>query len=614
MKKVFSKSKLFLVILAASLLAVFIIPIWPAQAVSSELEIISRKEWEADDQYLLNEDDQTIWPVMYQKPEKFIIHHTAGSNGGNDPAATIRAIYYYHAQILGWGDIGYNYLIDSEGNIYEGRKGGDGAIGAHAYRDSGCNVVRFNGAKEGVDFNQGTIGIALLGNYENNQPNEKAVNSLKNLIAQKGAELGIKPNGRGDFQDLDNALNVIGHKDVDCTLCPGDNLEDQLANIRTVATIRYKNLRDDGASFVPVAQAKFVKQSAEVISLEPGQEATIWAKFRNTGNFTWRRYFEDTVYLASTDYNDSSLLHLAALPANQIDFTTANVEPGEIGKVSFTIKAPIDQLTATESFQLVYDGKVLPGTSFNIKVEVIGLDLATELSSQDILPATFVNSRIKTTFRFVNRGLTTWQQEDTFLEIFDLNLQPSVYHDQSWSASSGQISLTEKEVASGETGTFTFYLRSPANPGLYRQIYRVVYNNQPIINGRLNFITRVDSHYQAKLISQNIPPAILTTWRPKATIEFKNTGVATWDQNIRLNVYDLGFTPSQFRDRNWLSQCGQFKMLEQTVEPGETATFRFTYHNDHAGIYKQIFRLELLNRDIVVQNGGFNLITRVDNK
>jgi hypothetical protein len=87
--------------------------------------IISRKGWGANEAWATRE------PV-YETPTHFVIHHTVTSNDPQDPAYIVRAIYQYHALSQGWGDIGYNFLIDRQGNIYEGRKGGDGVVGVHA--------------------------------------------------------------------------------------------------------------------------------------------------------------------------------------------------------------------------------------------------------------------------------------------------------------------------------------------------------------------------------------------------------------------------------------------------------------------------------------------------
>lgn len=82
--------------------------------------IISRAGWGANESLVNSEPE-------YERPRKFVIHHTVTSNFSPDPAVAVRAVFYYHAVTLGWGDIGYNFLVDWQGNIYEGRKGGDGA-------------------------------------------------------------------------------------------------------------------------------------------------------------------------------------------------------------------------------------------------------------------------------------------------------------------------------------------------------------------------------------------------------------------------------------------------------------------------------------------------------
>src|SRR5207253_11363596 len=76
--------------------------------------IISRSEWGADQRELR-------WTPAYAPVRKFALHHMATADGGATPAAALRAIYHYHAVSLDWGDIGYNYVVDRAGNIYEGR-------------------------------------------------------------------------------------------------------------------------------------------------------------------------------------------------------------------------------------------------------------------------------------------------------------------------------------------------------------------------------------------------------------------------------------------------------------------------------------------------------------
>jgi len=119
----------------------------------------------------------------YQPIERMIIHDTATPN--NDPYTTIariQSIYRYHAVTRGWGDIGYNYLIDQNGKIYEGKYGGNGIRGAHTYYD-----------KVADNYNLGSIGIAIIGSFENQDAPEIVYNSLERLLGWLSATNNIDP-------------------------------------------------------------------------------------------------------------------------------------------------------------------------------------------------------------------------------------------------------------------------------------------------------------------------------------------------------------------------------------------------------------------------------------
>lgn len=169
--------------------------------------IISRAGWGA------NESWSNIEPE-YENPQKFVIHHTATNNFTADPAATVRAVYYYHAVTLGWGDIGYNFLIDRQGNIYEGRNGGDGVVGAHARR-----------------YNYGSIGIACVGDFNVADVTPQMEQALVDLIAWEADRFGISPQGSSYFIDRE-LPNIVGHRDLLQTSCPGERLYQRMPRIR----------------------------------------------------------------------------------------------------------------------------------------------------------------------------------------------------------------------------------------------------------------------------------------------------------------------------------------------------------------------------------------------
>jgi len=175
-------------------------------------------------------DGETTAPE-YSNIERIIIHDmgcNAGALGCNnkerDPIELIQGIYRYHTITKGWGDIGYHYIIDYWGNIYEGRYGGNGVRGAHTYSDKKCD-----------NFNIGTVGILLMGNYENTQLPEIMYKSLARLVAWISYTNSLDPTDLSHYSEIWSAPKqgkicdtsqgslsssytgpvIIGHKDVE---------------------------------------------------------------------------------------------------------------------------------------------------------------------------------------------------------------------------------------------------------------------------------------------------------------------------------------------------------------------------------------------------------------
>lgn len=159
----------------------------------------------------------TYYPVNH-----LVVHHTADSNNlvGSERnwADRVRAEWSFHTYTRGWGDVGYNYLIDPNGVIYEGRAGGDDAV---AFHDTA---------------NYGSMGVVLIGTYANVEPTQAAQDALVRLLAWKAAQKSIDPLGRSYYYGCDISaycrpfnpgavvLNIAGHRQVTPghTTCPGD--------------------------------------------------------------------------------------------------------------------------------------------------------------------------------------------------------------------------------------------------------------------------------------------------------------------------------------------------------------------------------------------------------
>lgn len=186
--------------------------------------IISRAEWGASLTYGGAERGASEWIPEYQTVQHIIIHHAETPNF-HDPLAEIRAIHYYHAITRGWGDIGYNYLVDFMGNVYEGRVGGDNVVGGHAYQ-----------------YAYGSSGICAMGNFSLADATPEMLAGLIWITAWTGRALD--PLGRADFHEQPNLPTICGHRDVNDSSCPGDALYADLDYIREAVAEVLAGARD----------------------------------------------------------------------------------------------------------------------------------------------------------------------------------------------------------------------------------------------------------------------------------------------------------------------------------------------------------------------------------
>ncbi len=129
--------------------------------------------------------------------DAIIVHHIGNTN--DDVSAA--TVHRWHKQ-NGWAGIGYHFLIRKDGTIERGRP--MGTIGAHCYGE-----------------NDHTIGVNLVGNFEEYMPEPAQIASAKRLIAAICRFYGFAP----------SADTIFGHRDFNATACPGQNLYDLLPDI-----------------------------------------------------------------------------------------------------------------------------------------------------------------------------------------------------------------------------------------------------------------------------------------------------------------------------------------------------------------------------------------------
>jgi hypothetical protein len=189
------------------------------------------------------------------------IHHTDTGNRytRRDVPRMIQSFYDDHIEDNDWDDIGYNFLVDRMGNVYEGRAGGidNAVIGAHT-----------------VGFNIGTVGIAAIGSFGAGQDvPEPMLASIARLAAWKLGRYGVDARGRAVLTSSSDRARyrkgehavfhaVSGHRDGYTTTCPGDALYGLLPAVRDRAFALQRGvgpLRGTGAPVPPVTPLRTLR-------------------------------------------------------------------------------------------------------------------------------------------------------------------------------------------------------------------------------------------------------------------------------------------------------------------------------------------------------------------
>lgn len=195
----------------------------PTGSASAAPLVVSREDWGADDSLM------PCTPNTLPGYEGAVVHHTVNANTYTavQAPALVRSIYAWHTTGMRWCDIGYQFLVDRFGTIYEGRSGSlEGAV---------------QGAQS-AGFNAQTFGVSIIGEFTSVAPSAAALGAVDSVIQwQLGIE-GVDPRGATSFVSAGNGKypegtvvtlpNVMGHRDNGQTACPGDALYALLPTFR----------------------------------------------------------------------------------------------------------------------------------------------------------------------------------------------------------------------------------------------------------------------------------------------------------------------------------------------------------------------------------------------
>jgi hypothetical protein len=206
--------------------------------------IITRAAWGADEKIRRRKRPAYADTVRFA-----VVHHTVGSNAYSraQSASIVRGIERYHVLANGWDDIGYNFLVDKYGQIFEGRWGGvdRNVVGAHAQ-----------------GFNQGSVGVALMGTYESGSITPAARAALVRLLAWRLDVAHVDPLSTFNWRSTGNPKypagrmvtlrTISGHRDTGYTSCPGGRLYGELPSItRAVAQTGLPKMYSPAATGAP---------------------------------------------------------------------------------------------------------------------------------------------------------------------------------------------------------------------------------------------------------------------------------------------------------------------------------------------------------------------------
>ncbi|WP_418959774.1 N-acetylmuramoyl-L-alanine amidase [Streptomyces tritici] len=200
----------------------------PAVPADTGLPPVTWRSWWGADESLVKSP-----PTYTTEVKAVFVHHTAGTNAYDcgQSASLVRGIFLYHVQSQGWNDIGYHFLVDKCGQVFEGRGGGiDQPVkGAHTY-----------------GFNTDTASVSVLGNYNTATAEAAARSAVARVAGWKLRLRGHDPAGtvtltaganNGYYTTGQKVLlnRISGHRDGYPTECPGANLYSALPEIRLTA-------------------------------------------------------------------------------------------------------------------------------------------------------------------------------------------------------------------------------------------------------------------------------------------------------------------------------------------------------------------------------------------
>ena len=349
---------------------------------------------------------------------------------------------------------------------------------------------------------------------------------------------------------------------------------------------------------------------ANITTLSPRTTYYATVTARNTGNTTWRNDGPNPVRLATNNPQDrtSGFSDVSWLTGNRAaNLKETAVDPGDFGTFTFTFTTPSTLGTYKESFRPVVEGiSWMNDIGFYWPLTVAPptplWEVVTQtLYSSDTKTTTVDYSRVTNNTRYFlavqvrNTGNTTWRNDGpnpVRLATNNPQDRTSGFYDTAWVGPNRPAKLTQSSVEPGDVGTFEFWVQTPykTNGTIHNESFRPVVEGISWMNdiGMYQTFGFSSSETAWQYISQSAysdpqrtTPVNLQTASTDTSyylrLRLKNTGGLTWQQaSFMLGTNNPQDRPSNFYASTWLGPNRAARLLEKTVQPGESGTFEFS--------------------------------------
>lgn len=355
---------------------------------------------------------------------------------------------------LGWGDIGYNFLIDSYGNIYEGRFGGENVTGGHTLS---C-------------YNPGSIGVALLGDFRYAEVSPAMEEALISLLAAKTYQHNIDPLGTGYFGER-TLPNIFCHRDVygscgNTHMDPGTYAHNRMAEFQQKVWERF-----------PMYSQVWVESSTPP-RMFAGASASVAVTVQNKGRATWSP--GSSFRLGYRWYRQDGTEVPQAGGGQQRAELPTDILFGQSVMIVARISAPPSGGTYTLRWDMVQEGVTWFSSqgspTLDVTVTVDEPTYIAELTAQAAFGPLLPGGKTAAWFDLRNAGTATWcGYNPVKLGTWSpADRASALATPADWESPSRPTYADQDVVPPGQVARFTFLATAPDAPGLYREHFRLI--------------------------------------------------------------------------------------------------------------------------------------------